>query len=1052
MPSVRQRYAFRLLACILWLLMGSPASAQTYVFGTAAYPAPGIPSTSPPRANPVMTADFNKDGIPDVAILGEFSTAVQVLSIFIGKPDGTFASRVDYPVQGTGFALADFNGDGKLDVVVVGNLVTPTASLLLGNGDGTFQAAVPLNPNISGSYTAVAAADLNGDGKADLVVLTSNYGSGATLAVLLGNGDGTFQPPVTYSVTPAPYIVLADFTGDGRPDIALAGPVSGGQNEVSILINQGDGTLQSPVNYPVSGIIEALAAADLNGDGKPDLIVPTGGTSASVSILLGNGDGTFGNSTVYTSSLLDLYASQVAIADFNGDGKADLALTNSQANDVAILLGNGDGTFQNPPKLYSGGLQPSAVLALDANGDGKPDLALAGGYSFDSSLSVSINRGDGSFPSRVTYQVLSDPYSAVAADFNGDARPDIATTSFSQSGGVSALIGNAGGTFQPHLDSSTEQAGTLPYPTILVPSVVAAGDFNNDRNLDLVVAGTQQTSSGSTFPVLTTLVGNGDGTFQDNPNINQVLTNSVQSLAAGDFNGDGSLDIAATAINTSNASIFLGNGDGTFAAPLSVSVGPMLLSPPYHNVLADDFNGDGKADLAVATDNGIAVLLGNGNATFQAANLIPSLAPSDPSDELLALGDFNGDGKLDVVKGTQTNILNVALGGGDGTFQNAAGFQFPSILNFQSAAVGDFNGDGKLDVAFVSQSSNVMTVLLGNGDGTFCCEVHYDAGSISNNVRFMAAADFGGDGAAGLAFANFGDATVSVFMNAPVASFAPRELTFTSQNVGSTSAAQTITLSNPGSAPLDVNGISANGDFSETSDCPAKLSPAAACHISVTFSPAATGARTGTLTFAGNASVVPETLALSGTGAAAPDFAIAASSGSSTSATAKPGATATYSLSIAPVAGFNQTVSLTCSGAPPSATCSISPSAVTLNGTTAASVNVSVATTAPSAAVLPLAQISPLPPAAVWAALLGLLACLSLAFAHRWPSRVTSVAPVALLAVAIVFLASCGGGASSSTEPSSSPGTPSGPYTLVITGTSGSLSHSQSLTLVISAQ
>lgn len=1051
--SVCRKYAFFILTCILGLLASSRALAQTYVFGTAAYPAPGVPSTSPPQADaPVVTADFNNDGIPDVAILGQFSTGVQVLSIFMGKPDGTFASRVDYAVQGTSLAVDDFNGDGKLDIVIVGNLVTPTASILLGNGDGTFQSAAPLSPTISSSYTAVAAADLNGDGKIDLVVLTSNYGSGATLAVLFGNGDGTFQSPVTYSVPTGPYIVLADFNGDGRPDIGVTGPIFGGQtNEVSILVNEGDGSFQAPVNYPVSGIIEDMVAADINEDGKLDLIVPTGGTSAAVSVLLGNGNGTFGDGTSYTSSLLNSDSSQVTVADFNGDGKVDLALTNSLTNDIAILLGNGDGTFQNPPKIYNGGLRPAAVLALDANGDNKPDLSVFGGYGSDLSLSVFINRGDGSFPSRVTYPVLSNPYSVVAADFNGDAKPDIATTSFSQSGGISALIGNGDGTFQPHLDSPTEQAGTLPYPTVLVPSVIAAGDFNNDHDADLVVAGTQQTSSGSTSPVLTALLGNGDGTFQDNINLNQVLANGVQSLAAGDFNGDGNLDVAATATNTNDISLFLGNGDGTFAAPLNVPIGPMVPSPPY-GVLTGDFNADGKADLAVGTDDGIAVLLGNGNGTFQGGNLTSSLLSYDPADDLLALGDFNGDGKLDFVKGTQTNIINVALGNGDGTFQNAPGFQFPSILNFESTAVGDFNSDGKLDVAFVSQSSNVMTVLLGNGDGTFCCEVHYDAGDISNNVRSMTAADFDGDGAADLAFANFGDATVSVFMNAPVAAFAPRELAFATEEAGSSSVAQTVTLTNPGSAPLDIRNISTNGDFSQTSDCPTKLGAGAACRINITFSPTAAGSRTGALILTDNASVVPQAIGLSGNGVAAPDFVIAPSADSSTSATVTAGGTATYSLSIAPVAGFNQAISFTCSGAPSSATCSVSPAALTLNGTAAANLTVSVTTMASGSGFLLPANPNPLSAVTIGVALLGLLACAGVVASGVGRTRQLSrIAPIAMLVVVlVVFCASCGGnGGSSTPPPPGAAGTPSGTYTVVITGTSGELSHSQSLTVTV---
>jgi len=187
--------------------------------------------------------------------------------------------------------------------------------------------------------------------------------------------------------------------------------------------------------------------------------------------------------------------------------------------------------------------------------------------------------------------------------------------------------------------------------------------------------------------LLSTLIGNGDGTFQNR--VSQTLPGIVRSLAVDDFNGDGKLDIAAVIDSTNAVSIFLGHGDGSFAAPVQYPTGPMLVSPPYHSVLAGDFNGDGNLDLAAATDNGIAILLGNGNGTFQPFNLVPSLLSYAPGDELLALADFNGDGKLDIVRATQTGIINVALGTGNGPFSRRRDFRFlrSSIRNRQWWAI-----------------------------------------------------------------------------------------------------------------------------------------------------------------------------------------------------------------------------------------------------------------------------------------------------------------------------------------------------------------------------
>ncbi len=1130
--------------------------AQTYLFGTASYAAPelaGVGGSPPSGAPPVAVADFNHDGIPDLAILGLTAAGVNgtpVLAVYLGRPNGTLAPPVDYAVSGSSLAVGDFNGDGKLDIVAVGGNSAPYASILLGNGDGTFQAPTPLTPSVAGTYTAVAAADLNGDGKLDLVLATQDFGPGATIAVLLGNGDGTFQAPVTYPVAGTPYLALGDFNGDGRPDIAV-----GGQSTISVLINNGDGSFQSPVSYTVSGTISALATADLNGDGDLDLIAASSGSAGGISTLLGKGNGAFAAPVLYSSTQLDVYGMQLSVADFNGDGKLDLALTNQNANQVDVLLGNGDGTFQNPPRVYSGGLEPTAIRALDANGDGRPDLAVVGGYSPFYLLSVLINRGDGSFPVRSTDPVLSSPASLVSADFNGDGRPDIASASDTASGGISTLLSNADGTFQAHLDSAFGPSGNVG-----LVNAMAAGDFNQDGVPDLVVADEEQNAAGATEPELATLLGNGDGTFRNTAN--QIVPAGIESLATADFNGNGIPGLAATTQGSSDVSIFPGNGDGTFGAPTQAIAGPMANSPPYHTVLAGDFNGDGNADLAVATDNGVAILLGNGGDTFQAPALIPSLYAPDPGDDLLALADVNGDGKLDVVKSTQTNIVNVALGQGDGTFTNAAGLQLPSILDAQSAVVGDFNGDGKPDLALVSQSSDVMTVLLGNGDGTFCCAYEFDAGSISGGEQFMAAADFSGDGGLDAAFANFSSATVSVFLNSPVAAFAPRAVNFGSEAIGATSAAQTVALSNPGSAPMAISAIAASGGFAQSNNCPAQLPVAGSCQIQVTFAPTASGAVTGTLTFSDSASLAPQALVLSGTGAgapavklsstalsfpsqavgststaqtltvtndgsapltfasgavtlsganaadfalasdgcsgqtvapggscavsvtfdpptggdfsavvdfadnaggspqsatlsgAAPDFTIGPASGAATSATVSPGGTATYSLGVAALGGFNQAVALTCTGAPALAACAVSPTSVTPNGSGPSAVTVTVTTTAAS-------LLAPAPPASRppalpfdWELLAAALALLLATATRRREARQRSLprrARLAALLLAAVALAACGGGGSGGGGggAKSSPGTPSGSYTLTVKGSAGSVSHSTTLKLTV---
>ena len=274
----------------------------------------------------MAVGDFNGDGKPDLAVTNANSS----ISVLLGNGDGTFQAAVNYGV-GSGsssVAVGDFNGDGKLDLAVANG--NSSISVLLGNGDGTFQAAV--NYGVGSGSSSVAVGDFNGDGKLDLAVANWN---GSTISVLLGNGDGTFQAAVNYSVGSNPRTVaVGDFNGDGKPDLAVANTSS---NTVSVLLGNGDGTFQAVVNYGVGSGPSSVAVGDFNGDGKPDLAVADGNlfTVSVLSVLLGNGDGTFQAAVNYGVGSGPI---SVAVGDFNGDGKPDLAVANQGSNNVTILL------------------------------------------------------------------------------------------------------------------------------------------------------------------------------------------------------------------------------------------------------------------------------------------------------------------------------------------------------------------------------------------------------------------------------------------------------------------------------------------------------------------------------------------------------------------------------------------------------------------------------------------------------------------------------------------------------------------------------------------
>src|SRR5262245_40094946 len=335
---------------------------------------------------------------------------------------------------------------------------------------GTFSAGT--NP------VFVAIGEFNGDGKPDLVV--ANAGTG-NISVLLANGDGTFQPPVSYGGLSGPSsVAVGDFNGDGKRDLAVANT---GTTNVSVLLGNGNGTFQAPLNYGAGETSQSVAVGDFNVDGKLDLAVANR-VSANVSVLLGNGNGTFQDPVSYDVGTDPLF---VAVGDFNGDGKPDLAVANSALFDetqpsVSILLNNGNGTFQAAVN-YGAGMSPRSIAVGDFNSDGKLDLAVAnyGGFGSGqfagSSVSVWLGNGNGTFQTPVDYGAGEGPISVGIGDFRGNGRLDLAVAN-DRSASASVLLGNSNGTFQ----------AAMNYGTGTNPRSVAVGDLNNDGRPDLAVA------------------------------------------------------------------------------------------------------------------------------------------------------------------------------------------------------------------------------------------------------------------------------------------------------------------------------------------------------------------------------------------------------------------------------------------------------------------------------------------------------------------------------------------------------------------------------------
>lgn len=386
------------------------------------------PVAVPPGGNVTVTATSVTDNTKSA------SSTVTINPI-------TFAPQ-NYPAGNTpvGVAVADFNGDGKLDIAVA-DYGNPSAgdnggvSILLGNGDGTFQPAISVNAGKN--PISIGVGDFNNDGKKDLVV--ADFGDRTTggigsVSVLLGNGDGTFQTPVTLSAGNEPFaLAVGDFDSDGKPDFAVS-DFNGG---VYLLLGNGDGSFRAPTLVSTGNSPVAIAAHDFNGDGKLDLAVagsPLSGFNSTVSILLGNGDGTFAPPVPYVIN--EFLPTSIATGDLSGNGKTDLVITTYACvfglcrAPIVTLAGNGDGTFQasqvpaltvtNSVFLHPPGFSLSLQVA-DFNGDGKVDLVeITGPYA-----AVFPGNGDGSFEGALFFSADQGPFQLAVGDFNGDGKPDI---------------------------------------------------------------------------------------------------------------------------------------------------------------------------------------------------------------------------------------------------------------------------------------------------------------------------------------------------------------------------------------------------------------------------------------------------------------------------------------------------------------------------------------------------------------------------------------------------------------------------------------------------
>ncbi|CAF0997315.1 unnamed protein product [Adineta steineri] len=679
--------------------------------------------------------DLNNDNQLDIV---SANYGIGSIGVFLGSGNGIFANVTTYST-GTGslpytVAISDLNNDTYPDIVV-SNSLPNRIGIFLAYGNGSFG---KITTYATGAFNAICVTvvlvDLNKDTKLDIV---ATIPLGGIIVGLLGNGDGSFQSPITYSNQPAtlPFcITLVDYNNDNYYDMLVA---NYGTNEILIFLGYGNGSLIYTRKYSTGSntIPYGLTVADLNDDKHLEIIVALRGTG-SVGILTEYYAAEFTNHTTHSTGTAS-HPKSIAVGDFNNDNKTDVVVANSATNSLGIFLGLNNGTF-NEQIIYSltNDSNPQYVITDDINKDGNLDIITVSSGS--NTMSIIMGYGNGTFTDQIIYPTGTGSYpnAIVMSDLNNNNRRDFVVANRG-SDSIGIFFGFEYVYFQdPQI-----------YPILNAqnPYAIVVSNFNNDNYLDIAVASINSNN-------LAILLGQKNGTFTLIATYITGNKSNPTMLSVRDLNNDNQMDIIVANPGNDNIGVYYGYGNGSFANMIAYPTG--INSNP--RVMAfDDFNNDNLTDMVSvnAITNSIGILLRQNDGSFLLTNTFSTGVPSRPQG--VTIDDFNNDGQLDIVVcNSQSSTIGIFLGYGNGSFQNQVTYSTGTQANPEWLASGDLNNDNRSDIAVANYIANTIGIFLGQGNGSFAIMIAYSSGDGSGPI-YLTIIDINNDNVPDIVVANF---------------------------------------------------------------------------------------------------------------------------------------------------------------------------------------------------------------------------------------------------------------------------------------------------------